>query len=182
MALIPVEVSVSRRQPCTPAQPAATILVGSEGRSGSEGNGRWRGRFRLRGGFRLRRGFTASRKPGWRAVALTAFLLAGPGAWALNGVFGTPQPVGVSSSSQSVTVTAQATGTVATVEWVSSLSGPWTNTWAGLDAVTVDSNGMISVSVPMFYRVRGMAQVTNPAPAGMVLIPAGSFTMGNSIG
>jgi sugar lactone lactonase YvrE len=34
----------------------------------------------------------------------------------LNGVFGTPQPVGVSSSSQSVTVTAQATGTVATVE------------------------------------------------------------------
>jgi len=48
--------------------------------------------------------------------------------------------------------------------------------------VTVNSNGTITVSVPMFYRVCGVAQ-TNSAPTttpdGMTLIPAGSFTMGN---
>ena len=45
----------------------------------------------------------------------------------------------------------------------------------GAGCVTVDSNGMIRVSVPMFYRVRG----SNSVPSGMALIPAGSFTMGN---
>jgi formylglycine-generating enzyme required for sulfatase activity len=66
-------------------------------------------------------------------------------------------------------------GSVATVEWAPSVTGPWTNSWQGLAAVTADSNGSIRVSVPMFYRVRG----TYSAPSGMALIPAGSFTMGN---
>src|SRR5208282_2352330 len=70
------------------------------------------------------------------------------------------------------------TGSVASVEWASSLSGPWNTNWAGLDAVTVDSNGTISVSVPMFYRVRGVAYI----PPSMALIPAGSFTMGDTFG
>jgi formylglycine-generating enzyme len=74
-----------------------------------------------------------------------------------------------------------ATGSVASVEWASSLSGPWHTNWAGLDAVTVASNSMIQVSVPMFYRVRGVAQVTNSAPTGTALIPAGSFTMGDTL-
>jgi len=65
-------------------------------------------------------------------------------------------------------------GTVASVEWASSVLGPWTNSWADLAAVAADTNGAIRVSVPMFYRVRGV-----PAPAGMALIPAGPFTMGN---
>jgi formylglycine-generating enzyme len=67
-------------------------------------------------------------------------------------------------------------GTVASVEWGPSVTGPWTNNWAGLDSVTVDSNGMIQVAVPMFYRVRGTG-----APAGMALIPAGAFTMGDTL-
>lgn len=67
----------------------------------------------------------------------------------------------------------------ASVEWASSALGPWTNTWVGLDAVTADSNGMIQVSVPMFYRVRGTPP---PPPPGMALIPGGSFTMGDTFG
>ena len=72
-----------------------------------------------------------------------------------------------------------APGSVATVEWASAVTGPWTNNWAGLDAVTADSNGVIQVSVPMFYRVRG---ITNSVPSGMALIPAGSFVMGDTFG
>jgi formylglycine-generating enzyme required for sulfatase activity len=94
------------------------------------------------------------------------------------------QPVITSFSQNGQLVCANlATGTVASVEWASSLSGPWTN-WAGaagLDAVTVNSNGTISVSVPMFYRVRGVAYTPTTTPDGMVLIPVGMFTMGNFI-
>ncbi len=68
-------------------------------------------------------------------------------------------------------------GTVAAVEWASSVSGPWQTNWASLNAVMVASDGTIAVSVPMFYRVRGVA-----APTNMALIAAGSFTMGNSSG
>jgi formylglycine-generating enzyme required for sulfatase activity len=76
------------------------------------------------------------------------------------------------------------TGTVANVEWASSLSGPWQTNWASLQSVTVNSNSTITVSVPMFYRVRGVAQ-TNAniqfTSDGMALIPAGSFTMGDTL-
>jgi len=61
------------------------------------------------------------------------------------------------------------------------LSGPWNTNWAGLDAVVVGSNSTITVSVPMFYRVRGVAYIPPTTTDGMALIPAGSFTMGNSI-
>lgn len=46
-------------------------------------------------------------------------------------------------------------GSTASVEWASSVQGPWTNTWTGLESVLVDSNGIVQVNVPMFYRVRG---------------------------
>ena len=71
-------------------------------------------------------------------------------------------------------------GSTASVEWASSVLGPWTNNWAGLAALTADSNGMLQVSVPMFYRVRGLGDVRSMGvPSNMALIPAGSFTMGN---
>ena len=55
-------------------------------------------------------------------------------------------------------------GSTASVEWASSVLGPWTNNWAGLESVTVSPNGAIQVSVPMFYRVRG----TPPPSLGKV--------------
>ena len=67
-------------------------------------------------------------------------------------------------------------GTVATVEWAPTPNGPWTNNWAGLEAVTVASNGAIRVGVPMFYRVRGVPG----APGDMVWIPPGAFAMGDT--
>ena len=70
-------------------------------------------------------------------------------------------------------------GSIASVEWAPSVTGPWHTNWAGLDAVTVDSNGVIQVDVPMFYRVRGLAS-TNPPP-GMVWIPPGTFVMGSPV-
>ena len=72
-------------------------------------------------------------------------------------------------------------GTLASVEWASSLAGPWQTNWAGLDAVFVDANGKIQVSVPMFYRVRGVTNSSSTTPPGMALIPAGSFTMGDTL-
>ncbi len=73
-------------------------------------------------------------------------------------------------------------GSVASVQWASSASGPWQTNWSGLEVMTVASNGLIQVSVPMFYRVLGVAQGTNSAPPpNMVLIPAGSFTMGDML-
>src|ERR1039457_2975144 len=62
-------------------------------------------------------------------------------------------------------------GSVASVQWASSLSGPWQTNWAGLTAVAVGANGSIQVSVPMFYRVLGVAQITNSTTSdGMALI------------
>jgi formylglycine-generating enzyme required for sulfatase activity len=68
-------------------------------------------------------------------------------------------------------------GSVATVEWASSVNGPWSSTWSGLDAVQVDTDGKILVKVPMFYRLRGEPKGSDPA--GMVWIPPGTFTMGS---
>ncbi len=72
---------------------------------------------------------------------------------------------------------------MASVEWASSLAGPWHTDWSSLSAVTVGSNETIQVSVPMFYRVRGLVAtgpVTNTSD-GMSLIPAGSFMIGDTL-
>ena len=91
------------------------------------------------------------------------------------------QPVITSFSANGVLACGNlAPGSVAVVEWAASVTGPWTNNWAGLEAVTADANGKIQVSVPMFYRVRGTTN--NSAPSGMALIPAGPFVMGDTFG
>jgi hypothetical protein len=82
-----------------------------------------------------------------------------------------------SSSQNGVLVCSNlAPGSVAVVEWAPTASGPWTNTWAGLDSVTVASNATVFMSVPRYFRVRG----TYYLPPNMVLIPAGSFMMGDT--
>jgi formylglycine-generating enzyme required for sulfatase activity len=90
-------------------------------------------------------------------------------------------PVITSFSQNGVLVCSNlAPGSVASVQWASSLSGPWQSNWAGLTAVTAGTNGSIQVSVPMFYRVLGVAY-NPPITNGMALIPAGSFTMGDTL-
>ena len=71
-------------------------------------------------------------------------------------------------------------GSVAAVEWASSLAGPWYSDWTSLGAIAVGANQQIEVSVPMFYRVQGLTG-TNSTPPGMVFIPAGSFTIGDTL-
>jgi len=71
-------------------------------------------------------------------------------------------------------------GSTCSVQWASSLAGPWqTNLPLTNLSLTVGSNGAITLSVPMFYRVLGVAAST--APAGMAVIPAGSFVMGDTL-
>ena len=69
-------------------------------------------------------------------------------------------------------------GSAATVEWASSLSGPWYTNWSALRDVTVNSKDSIQVDVPMFYRVMEM---TNPFPtSGLVLFAKFSEGSGNT--
>jgi formylglycine-generating enzyme required for sulfatase activity len=77
-------------------------------------------------------------------------------------------------------------GSVAAVASAPSLNGPWLTGLKGLNAITVATDGSIQVTVPInnsgitFYRVLGVPAF-NPY-AGMALVPAGSFTMGDSSG
>ena len=73
-------------------------------------------------------------------------------------------------------------GSTGQVQWASSLSGPWYTNWTAQNAVIAGSNGSFTISVPMFYRVLGVAATNNSgsAPAGMALIPACSFTIGDT--
>jgi formylglycine-generating enzyme required for sulfatase activity len=89
------------------------------------------------------------------------------------------QPIVITSFSQNgvLTCTNLSPGSTATIQWASSVNG----TWSDLFDMTVASNRTIVASVPMFYRVLGIAASTNNAPADMSLIPAGSFTMGDTL-
>lgn len=83
------------------------------------------------------------------------------------------QPVITSFSQNGVLTCSNLTPySTATIQWASSLNGSWSN----LFNVTVSPNGTIVTSVPMFYRVVGV-----PGPTNMARIPAGSFTMGDTL-
>ena len=69
-------------------------------------------------------------------------------------------------------------GSAATVEWASSLSGPWFTNWSALRDITVSPNDTIQVGVPMFYRVMETAN-TFPT-SGLVLFAKFSEGSGNT--
>ncbi len=68
-------------------------------------------------------------------------------------------------------------GSTCTVEWASSLEDPFTNANEAIvfNELVADSNGMVRLKVPMFFRLRGYA-----IPDGMVYVPGGIFSMGDN--
>ncbi|MGH7978802.1 MAG: formylglycine-generating enzyme family protein [Limisphaerales bacterium] len=121
-------------------------------------------------------------KPAIIAVLFTLALVGG-----LRGAAPVQQPVIASLSPDGQLIcTHLIPGSVAAVAWSSSVRGPWLTDLKGLNAVHVAKNGAIKVNVPInnygatYYRVLGVAPF-NP-DSGMALIPAGSFTMGDSTG
>ena len=69
------------------------------------------------------------------------------------------------------------------VEWADAPNGPWRASLAATGGsrflnVQAGDSTSFSAQVPMFYRI---ALVTNAPPHGHVLVPGGSFTMGNAM-
>lgn len=62
-------------------------------------------------------------------------------------------------------------GTDCTIEWASLLDDGFTNNPAPFEGLAADSNGVVEIALPMFFRVQGTAAVS--IPDGMVEIPAG---------
>ena len=71
-------------------------------------------------------------------------------------------------------------GSAVGVEWAPAATGPWQSDWSSLSRIIAPTNRKVTVSVPMFYRVRG---VTNGGftTDGMALVLAGSFTIGDTM-
>ena len=79
----------------------------------------------------------------------------------------------VSMESNGVLVaTGMEPGSTCTVEWASRLADGFTNSSPNFEGLVADSNGVVAVALPMFFRVSGTPMI----PEGMVQIPAGINT------
>jgi len=65
-------------------------------------------------------------------------------------------------------------GTTCDVEWTQDLQDSFNTNNPSFRGLTVDSNGMVQVEIPMFFRVSGTPKAPPPPPSNMVLIPAGT--------
>ena len=55
-------------------------------------------------------------------------------------------------------------GTTATIQWAATPVGPWTDAWTDLREAEVDSNGMLRIGVPAFFRAVAHIHPENLAP------------------
>jgi formylglycine-generating enzyme required for sulfatase activity len=95
------------------------------------------------------------------------------------------QPVITSFSQDGLLVCSNLTpASTAWVAWAPSVLGPWQTNLLNLEALPVGLSGQIRVAVPItsvgnaFYSIWN---TSNTPPAGMVAIPDGSFTMGDTL-
>lgn len=74
-------------------------------------------------------------------------------------------------------------GTTCDVEWTQDLQNSFNTNNPSFRALTVDSNGVVEVAIPIFFRVKGTPAVEEPTvPEGMVQIPAGTNSGTNPLG
>ena len=74
-------------------------------------------------------------------------------------------------------------GSVAMIEWATTVTGLWASVGGGLEAVAVDSNRTIRVHVPIENDTRFLRVAQfDAAPADMALVPAGWFDIGDTFG
>ncbi|MDD8047722.1 MAG: formylglycine-generating enzyme family protein [Verrucomicrobiota bacterium] len=84
----------------------------------------------------------------WRWVPAALLLL-------ISGTVGRVQGLTIQSFDRSGQLTFLADGSASNyrIEWASSPSGPWMDTWDHLLDIPVPASGIVTCSVPMFYRV-----------------------------
>ena len=85
----------------------------------------------------------------------------------MAGMMANAEDIVVSWASNGVLkATGMAPGSVCTVEWTHRLDQPFSSEPIEFEGIPVDSNGAMTLEIPMFFRVRVL-------PEGMVKIPAG---------
>ena len=65
-------------------------------------------------------------------------------------------------------------GTTCDVEWTQDLQNSFNTNNPSFRGLNVDSNGVVEVAIPMFFRIVGTPASTNTIPQGLVQIPGGT--------